>query len=70
MANEGKLLAFVPSADAPALIAAMYTHSLGYQASIIGQVVDAHPGVVVMKTRIGGTRIVDMLSGEPLPRIC
>ena len=70
VANEGKLLAFVPSADAPALIAAMYTHSLGYQASIIGQVVDAHPGVVVMKTRIGGTRIVDMLSGEQLPRIC
>jgi hydrogenase expression/formation protein HypE len=48
----------------------MRAHSLGAEAAIIGEVVSDHPGFVRMKTRVGGTRIVDLLSGEQLPRIC
>jgi hydrogenase expression/formation protein HypE len=48
----------------------MRSHPLGKNAVIIGEVVDDHPGTVIMKTRIGGSRVVDMLSGEQLPRIC
>ena len=70
VANEGKLLAVVPSEDAPAVLAAMRAHPLGKDAAVIGEVVADHPGMVVMKTRVGGTRVVDMLSGEQLPRIC
>jgi hydrogenase expression/formation protein HypE len=70
VANEGKLLAFVPASDADKILAAMKSHPMGKDATIIGKVVADHPGMVVMKTRIGGTRIVDMLSGEQLPRIC
>jgi hydrogenase expression/formation protein HypE len=43
---------------------------MGEYAAVIGEVVDEHPGFVMMKTRVGGTRVVDMLSGEQLPRIC
>src|SRR5207302_10866238 len=46
------------------------SHSLGSEAAIIGEVVNEHPGLIMMKTRVGGTRVVDMLSGEQLPRIC
>jgi hydrogenase expression/formation protein HypE len=70
VANEGKLVAFVPPGDADRVLAAMRTHPEGKSAAIIGAVVVSHPGIVVMKTRIGGTRVVDMLSGEQLPRIC
>ncbi len=70
VANEGKLLAFVPPDDADEVLAAMQSHPLGADSVIIGSVVEDHPGIVVMKTRIGGTRVVDMLSGEQLPRIC
>ena len=70
VANEGKLLAFVAPAAAEGVLAAMRAHPLGKDAVIIGEVVAEHPGVVVMKSRIGGTRVVDMLSGEQLPRIC
>ena len=70
VANEGKLLAFVPRADAGRVIDAMRAHPLGRRAAIIGEVVDEHAGYVTMKTRVGGTRVVDMLSGEQLPRIC
>jgi hydrogenase expression/formation protein HypE len=48
----------------------MRQHSLGREAAIIGEVTTEHPGFVVMKTRVGGTRVVDMLAGEQLPRIC
>jgi hydrogenase expression/formation protein HypE len=48
----------------------MRAHPLGRESAIIGEVVGEHAGLVVMKTRIGGSRIVDMLSGEQLPRIC
>ena len=70
VANEGKLLAFVPPNDAKEVLAAMRAHPLGRKAVIIGEAVADHSGVVVMTTRIGGNRVVDMLSGEQLPRIC
>ena len=70
VANEGKLIAFVPAVHAQPMIEAMRAHPLGKNAAIIGAVTDAHRGLVVMKTTIGGTRVVDMLSGEQLPRIC
>lgn len=70
VANEGKLLAFVPDREADHVLAAMHSHPHGKEATVIGRVTDEHPGMVLMKTRIGGTRVVDMLSGEQLPRIC
>jgi hydrogenase expression/formation protein HypE len=70
VANEGKLLAVVAPADADRVLSAMHSHPLGKEAAIIGEVTSNHPGFVMMKTRVGGTRVVDMLSGEQLPRIC
>lgn len=70
VANEGKLLAFVAPDSADAVLQAMKSHSLGKDSAIIGEVVSSHRGTVVLKTRIGSTRIVDMISGEQLPRIC
>jgi hydrogenase expression/formation protein HypE len=68
--NEGKLLAFVSREESGSVLEAMKSHPLGKDAAVIGEVVADHPGTVVMKSRIGGARIVDMLSGEQLPRIC
>jgi hydrogenase expression/formation protein HypE len=70
VANEGKLLAIVAPEDVESALKALRGQSLGKDAAVIGEVVDEHPGFVMMKTRIGGTRVVDMLSGEQLPRIC
>jgi hydrogenase expression/formation protein HypE len=70
IANEGKLVAVVPPADADAGLAAMKRHKYGKNAAIIGEVVTAHPGRVVMKTILEASRIVDMPVGELLPRIC
>jgi len=70
VANEGKLLAFVDREDAESVLSVMRGHSLGKEATIIGEVVNDHIETVVMKTSIGGSRVVDMLSGEQLPRIC
>lgn len=70
VANEGKLIAVVPPADAKRLVDVMRSHPLGQEAAIIGEVVEDHPGLLVMQTVIGGERIVAMLSGEQLPRIC
>ncbi len=70
VANEGKLLAVVAPDDSKRILQAMRQHPLGGNAAIIGEVTDEHPGFVMMKTRVGGTRVVDMLSGEQLPRIC
>lgn len=70
VANEGKLLAFVAAEDADTVLAAIRSDAFGREACIIGDVTDAHPGQVVLETRIGGRRIVDMLTGEQLPRIC
>lgn len=70
VANEGKLLAFVPPGAADAVLKAMKKHPLGAEATVIGEVTNDHPGTVIMKSTIGGSRVVDMLSGEQLPRIC
>jgi len=70
LANEGKLVAIVPPDEAEAALAALRAHPLGREAAIIGEVVADRPGRVVMQTRFGGQRIVDMLVGEQLPRIC
>ncbi len=70
VANEGKLIAIVPPARAEAVLAAMRAHPLGGRAALIGQVVESHPGLVVARTGIGGTRVVDLQIGEQLPRIC
>ncbi len=70
IANEGKLLAFVSPEDSEKLLTAMRAHPLGKDSAVIGKVVDSHAGTVVMKSEIGVTRVVDMLTGEQLPRIC
>lgn len=70
VANEGKLVAFVPEVTAPRVVAAMRAHPLGCAAAVIGRVVAEHSGMVVARTAIGGSRIVDMMVGEQLPRIC
>ncbi|MCF8028235.1 MAG: hydrogenase expression/formation protein HypE [Desulfobacteraceae bacterium] len=69
-ANEGKLIAIVDRACADAVLTALRQDPLGTDACIIGQVTADHPGRVVMETAIGGRRIVDMLTGGQLPRIC
>ena len=70
VANEGKLLAIVAPADTETVLRAMRAHPLGVDAAVIGEVVSDHPGFVTMNTRVGGRRVVDMMSGEQLPRIC
>lgn len=70
VANEGKLLAIVPASEAELLIDAMRRHPLGRDTVAIGTIVGAHHGLVVMKTALGATRLVDMQIGEQLPRIC
>lgn len=70
LANEGTLVLFAPPDEAQAALAAMRGTAAGAGACIIGQATAAHPGTVVMKTVFGGGRIVDMLVGEQLPRIC
>ena len=70
LANEGKLLAFVSPDCADAVLKVMRSDPCGTDADVVGEVVTDYPGKVFMKTRIGGKRIVDMLAGEQLPRIC
>jgi hydrogenase expression/formation protein HypE len=70
IANEGKLVAIVGKDHVKEVFSAMKGDRCGREAAIIGEVVAENPGSVLMKTKIGGTRIVDMLTGEPLPRIC
>lgn len=70
VANEGKLIAVVARSEVHALIAAMRAHPLGRDAAIIGEVIAEHPGLVTMKSVAGGERVVPMLTGEQLPRIC
>lgn len=70
VANEGKLVAIVNGGIADEVLAAMRSHPMGEQAVIIGHVVAEHPGMVVSKTNIGGSRVVDLPAGELLPRIC
>jgi hydrogenase expression/formation protein HypE len=70
VANEGKLVAFARAGTADAVLQAMREIPEGRDAVVIGHTVDEHPGMVVMKTEIGGTRIVDLPFQEQLPRIC
>ncbi len=70
VACEGRLVAVVDGARAEDAVAAMRSHPLGTGAAVIGRVNDDPPGLVLLKTNFGGTRIVDMLVGDPLPRIC
>jgi len=70
VANEGKLVAMVAAEQAERVLKAMRGHKYGKNAAIIGEVVAERPGRVTMKTRFGSTRIVDMLVGDILPRIC
>jgi hydrogenase expression/formation protein HypE len=70
VANEGKLIAIVSAEDAEKILACMRQNDRGQESAIIGEVVADQPGRVFMKTTVGGFRIVDMLAGEQLPRIC
>ena len=70
VACEGRLVAVVPGESAEAAVRAMRGHPLGAEAAVIGEVVSDQPGIVRLKTSFGGTRIVDLLVGDPLPRIC
>ncbi len=70
VANEGKCLVIVAAEAGEAVLAAMRSHPLGRDAALIGQVVADHPRRIYLRSRIGGLRVVDMLSGEQLPRIC
>ncbi len=70
LANEGKLVLVLPENQAEAALAEMRSHPAGRQAAAIGRVTSAPEGTVVMKTLFGGARVVDMLVGEQLPRIC
>ena len=70
IANEGKLVAIVDTVYAESLLSAMRQHELGLGAACIGSVVADDQNFVIMKTSLGGMRVVDWLSGEPLPRIC
>lgn len=70
VANEGVFLAIVPGAFAGDAVEALRMHPLGREARVIGRVVAAHPGLVALRTAIGGMRVVDMLPGDQLPRIC
>jgi hydrogenase expression/formation protein HypE len=70
VANEGKLIAVVPPEDAERVLAVMRNHPLGRDAADIGAVVADHPGLVTLRSVVGGERVVPMISGEQLPRIC
>ena len=70
VANEGKFLAIVTADEADAAVAALRTHPQGAQAAVVGEIVAEPPGIVALRTAFGGSRIVDMLVGDPLPRIC
>jgi hydrogenase expression/formation protein HypE len=70
VANEGKLIAVAPPGVAERILNVMRDHPLGKSAAIIGDVVEEHPGMVTMHSVVGGERVVTMLAGEQLPRIC
>jgi hydrogenase expression/formation protein HypE len=70
VANEGKMLAFIAADEAGRALDWLRAHPLGKDAALIGKVTDKNPGLVTMHTGVGGERIVEMMSGEQLPRIC
>jgi hydrogenase expression/formation protein HypE len=70
VANEGKLIALVAPEMADAVLKRMRAHRYGHDAAVIGEVVAEHPGMVLLETEIGGARVLDVMFGEQLPRIC
>jgi hydrogenase expression/formation protein HypE len=70
VANEGKLIAIVEAGAAEPILQAMRRHPLGRESRLIGTVTERSPGTVIMRTALGTSRIVDMLAGDQLPRIC
>src|SRR5208337_681500 len=70
VANEGKLVVFVPERESERVLAAMRGDPLGRLAARIGRVTEAHPALVLLRTPVGGDRVLDLPFGEPLPRIC
>jgi hydrogenase expression/formation protein HypE len=70
VACEGRLVAIVDGGQADRALAALHAHPLGEQAAVVGHITADQPGIVLLKTAFGGTRIVDLLVGDPLPRIC
>ena len=70
LANEGKMVVFCPASEAPKILATMKKHELGVNAVVIGNVAESKQGRVILKTSIGGERIVDLPTGELVPRIC
>jgi hydrogenase expression/formation protein HypE len=70
VANEGKFVAIVAANEAEAAVTSMRAHPLGARAMVVGEIAPEPPGIVALRTSVGGSRIVDMLVGDPLPRIC
>jgi hydrogenase expression/formation protein HypE len=70
VANEGRLVCFVPAEAADKAIEALRSHAASHEPSVIGIVTADHPGAVALHGRLGGERIIDLLSGEQMPRIC
>jgi len=70
LANEGKVIVVVPPEQAEPCVAALRAHPLGVRAAVIGRVTAERPGKVILRTRYGGQRLVDMPVSDPLPRIC
>lgn len=70
VANEGKIIIVVENQDTDKVLNCMKSNKLGENSSVIGKIIDEHNGKVVLKTEVGGKRIIDMLAGEQLPRIC
>ena len=70
LANEGKLVVVVPRSRAEIVLQTMQNHPLGKESQMIGEVISSPPGIVLLKTAFGTERILDMLSGDQLPRIC
>jgi hydrogenase expression/formation protein HypE len=70
IANEGKMVVIVDEEDADTVLETIRKNPLGKMANVIGEVTDTHRGKVIMKTKIGTTKVVDMITGEQLPRIC
>jgi hydrogenase expression/formation protein HypE len=70
VANEGKLVAFVPEPHSARVLQALRAHPLGCDAALIGRVTEKHPGFVILKTPVGGERVLDLPFAEALPRIC
>jgi len=70
VANEGKFVAIVAADEAEAAVSALREHPQGADAAVVGEIVGEPHGIVALRTSFGGSRIVDMLVGDPLPRIC